>query len=61
MKRFFILGAIALLSTTVFSCTADELITSDTKSDQKEKLKPVSISADKGPGDDPILVPPPNK
>ncbi|WP_432222271.1 hypothetical protein ACRASX_02140 [Flavobacterium sp. TMP13] len=61
MKRFFILGAIALLSTTAFSCTADELVTSDTKADLKENVSPANIATDQGPGDEPIIVPPPNK
>lgn len=59
MKRLFILGAIALLSSTVFSCTADDLVPSDTKTDQKENVSPANVAADQGPGDEPIIVPPP--
>jgi hypothetical protein len=51
MKKLLILGAFALLSTTLFSCTADE--TEDVKIN-----KTVPAYAD-GPGDSPIIVPPP--
>ncbi|KVV14366.1 hypothetical protein [Flavobacterium sp. TAB 87] len=53
------MGAIALLSSTVFSCTADDLVPSDTKTDQKENVSPANVAADQGPGDEPIIVPPP--
>lgn len=52
MKKLFILGAFALLSSTLFSCTADEAL-----SDNKTKTD-VPAYAD-GPGDLPIKVPPP--
>ncbi|TCN59844.1 hypothetical protein D0809_07935 [Flavobacterium circumlabens] len=59
MKKLMILGAFALLTTTLFSCTADELETPATKEVQK-KINPVPSYAD-GPGDDPIPVDPPKK
>lgn len=59
MKKLMILGAFALLTTTLFSCTADELDTPATKEVQK-KINPVPSYAD-GPGDDPIPVLPPKK
>lgn len=54
MKKLFIWGAFALLTTTLFSCTADEYET------QTEKInKPVTPLYAEGPGDAPIKVPPP--
>ncbi|WP_187356521.1 hypothetical protein [Flavobacterium ajazii] len=49
MKKIFLLGAFALLTTTLFSCTADEYET---------EAKDTPTYAD-GPGDLPIKVPPP--
>jgi len=51
MKKLFIWGAFALLTTTLFSCTADEYET--------QVKKDVTPSYADGPGDDPIKVPPP--
>lgn len=59
MKKLMILGAFALLTTTLFSCTADELDTPATKELQK-KIDPVPSYAD-GPGDQPVIVLPPPK
>ncbi|MDQ6470866.1 hypothetical protein RB619_09455 [Flavobacterium sp. LHD-80] len=54
MKKIFILGAFALLSTTLFSCTADEY------DDVKKEINPSKPSyADDGPGDLPVPLPPP--
>jgi hypothetical protein len=53
MKKLFILGAFALLSTTLFSCTADEY------EDAKTNIKPAVPAYADGPGDLPIKVPPP--
>ncbi len=51
MKKLFLLGTFALLTTTLFSCTADEYETNTKKA-------VVPTYAD-GPDDDPIKVPPP--
>ncbi|KUJ60838.1 hypothetical protein AR687_15635 [Flavobacteriaceae bacterium CRH] len=65
MKKLMIMGAFALLSATLFSCTADEYETADTKGTTvKSNFKPADqVQADntddEGPGDDPIIVPPP--
>lgn len=53
MKTLYLLGACALLSTTLFSCTADEFETEA----KKEKI----LTYAEGPGDQPIVVPPPTK
>lgn len=62
MKKLLLMGAFALLSTTLFSCTADEE-TSDNKSatEVKKEVTPAtpSYASEEGPGDDPIKVPPP--
>ena len=63
MKTLYLLGACALLSTTLFSCTADEFETATTAggTEQKSNYKPIDqpIQAVEGPEDDPITVPPP--
>ena len=62
MKKLLLMGTFALLSTTLFSCTADEYETAETKTETKKD--PVAIQADAppdGPGDDPITVKPPKK
>jgi hypothetical protein len=51
MKKLLFLGAIALISTTIFSCTAEEYET--------KAKKEIAPSYADGPGDDPIKVPPP--
>ncbi|WP_165834986.1 hypothetical protein [Flavobacterium cheongpyeongense] len=51
MKTLYLLGACALLSTTLFSCTADEYET--------QEKKEIPLAYDDGPGDQPIVVPPP--
>ncbi|PWJ98956.1 hypothetical protein BC749_104102 [Flavobacterium araucananum] len=53
MKKLLILGAFALLSTTLFSCTADDY------DDVKTTTKPAIPTYADGPGDAPIPVPPP--
>lgn len=53
MKKIFILGAFALLSTTLFSCTADEY------DDVKKEINPAKPSYADGPGDLPVPLPPP--
>ncbi|MCA1919505.1 MAG: hypothetical protein LDL38_08915 [Flavobacterium piscis] len=55
MKKLFILGAFALLSTTVVSCTADEY------DEVKKEVKPTVPAYADGPGDATIPVPPPKK
>lgn len=47
------MGAFALLSTTLFSCTADEY------DDVKKEISPVKPSYADGPGDLPVPLPPP--
>ncbi|WP_281921003.1 hypothetical protein [Flavobacterium collinsii] len=47
------MGAIVLLSTTLFSCTADDYDTAKTNE------KPAIPAYADGPGDQPITVPPP--
>ena len=62
MKTLYLLGACALLSTTLFSCTADEFDTNK-KTEVKKDVVRDSIQASEpdGPGDDPINLPPPKK
>ncbi|MFH7017590.1 hypothetical protein [Flavobacterium sp. FlaQc-47] len=60
MKKLFILGAFALLSTTLFSCTADEDSSdNNAKTEVKKEVIPAKPSYADGPGDAPIIVPPP--
>jgi len=60
MKKLLILGAFALLSTTLFSCSADEdLSDNNSKTDAKKELRPEKPLYADGPDDDPIKVPPP--
>ncbi|MEN2487066.1 hypothetical protein AAYQ05_04625 [Flavobacterium sp. B11] len=64
MKTLYLLGACALLSTTLFSCTADEFETESKKTEVKKDAVPSEGQADApddGPGDEPINVPPPPK
>jgi hypothetical protein len=59
MKTLYLWGACILLSTTLFSCSADELETTKDKTEvQKESIP---SQANIGPDDDPITVPPPPK
>jgi hypothetical protein len=60
MKKLLLMGTFALLSTTLFSCTADE-DTAENKSatEVKKEVIPATPSYADGPGDDPIKVPPP--
>ncbi|MDR7371325.1 hypothetical protein [Flavobacterium aquidurense] len=64
MKTLFTLGACALLSLTIFSCTNDDE-TSDNKSatEVKKEITPTSPSyaSEEGPGDDPVIIDPPKK
>lgn len=48
------MGAIVLLSATLFSCTSDDY------EDVKTNTKPAIQADAPGPGDLPIKVPPPN-
>ncbi|WP_264553924.1 hypothetical protein [Flavobacterium sp. N2038] len=61
MKTLFTLGACALLSLTIFSCTADELETAETKTEIKKDPIPINTTQATGPDDDPVIVPPPPK
>lgn len=63
MKTLFTLGACALLSLTIFSCTADEFETGN-RDKATIEVKKVYMSepiTNPGPGDDPIIVPVPPK
>ncbi|WP_168199985.1 hypothetical protein [Flavobacterium sp. KBS0721] len=53
MKKLILLGACALL-TTMISCTADDF------EEVHKKVNPEKPSY-AGPGDEPIIVPPPKK
>ena len=56
------MGTFALLSTTLFSCTADEFETAETKTEIKKDSIPVQADAPlDGPGDQPIIITPPKK
>jgi hypothetical protein len=60
MTKSIILGVFVLLATTLFSCTADEYETAETKTEIKKD--PVATQADAppdGPGDDTVPVKPP--
>lgn len=60
MKHLFILSAFALLSTTLFSCTADEFEAAKTKTEiQKDSIPAQADAPPPGPGDDPMPVKPP--
>lgn len=65
MKKLFLLGTFALLSTTLFSCTADEYETTDKKIEIKKNnnLKDTiqASGEDEGPGDAPVPITPPKK
>jgi hypothetical protein len=63
MKKLFLLGTFALLlSTTLFSCTADEFETAETKTEIKKDSIPVQADVPPdGPGDDPMPITPPKK
>lgn len=56
------MGTFALLSATLFSCSADEE-TSDNKSatEVKKEFNPTTPSYADGPGDDPVIINPPKK
>ncbi|MBW1655243.1 hypothetical protein [Flavobacterium quisquiliarum] len=59
MKTLFTLGACALLSLTIFSCTAEEFET-EAKKSEIQKVIPSNVQAiETGPGDDPVNLPPP--
>ena len=59
MKTLYLLGACALLSLTLFSCTADEFETADSKTEVKKDI--TNTQASDGPEDDPVVVPVPPK
>jgi hypothetical protein len=62
MKKLLLMGTFALLSTTLFSCTADEFETAETKTEIKKDSIPVQADAPPdGPGDDPVNITPPKK
>jgi hypothetical protein len=59
MKKIFILGTFALLSTTLFSCSADENETTDKNAEAKKAITNTTPVADDGPADDPVPIKPP--
>ncbi|WP_417939884.1 hypothetical protein [Flavobacterium sp. RS13.1] len=59
MKTLFLMGAFALLTTTLFSCTADEYETAEKKNEINKPI-PAENTA-QGPDDDPVPVTPPKK
>ena len=61
MKKIFILGVFALLSTTLFSCKADENETTDYKAEAKKETNLKDTKANVGPDDDPVIITPPKK
>ncbi|PIF30801.1 hypothetical protein CLU81_1251 [Flavobacterium sp. 9] len=61
MKNLFTMGACALLSLTIFSCTADEFETGNKDKAPEVKKASMTDMPPSGPGDDPIIVPPPPK
>lgn len=65
MRTLYLLGACALLSTTFFSCTADEFENETKKTEVKKEVIPnggqASDPPPPGPDDDPINVKPPKK
>jgi hypothetical protein len=58
MKKIFLWGTFALFSSTIYSCTADEY--DGTSKTTKVKTEQQASYPD-GPGDEPIIVPPPKK
>ncbi|WP_281633495.1 hypothetical protein [Flavobacterium luteolum] len=61
MKKIFLWGAFTLLTTTLFSCTADEFETANNKTEVKKDTAPAKDMQATGPDDDPVVVPPPPK
>ena len=61
MKTLYLWGACALLSTTLFSCSADELESAEQKTEIKKEVSPIKEAQATGPDDDPVVVPPPKK
>ncbi|UWY28108.1 hypothetical protein N4T20_20595 [Flavobacterium sp. TR2] len=61
MKTLYLWGAYILLSTTLFSCTADEFETAKGKTEVKTNTIPAKNMQATGPDDDPVVVPPPPK
>ena len=61
MKTLFTLGACALLSLTIFSCTAEEFETEAKKSEIQKVIPTNTQATENGPGDDPVPVVPPKK
>lgn len=67
MKKLFLLGAFALLSSTIFSCTADD-VQKDNKTTEttgaKKDINPAvagteQADVEEGPGDQPVIISPP--
>lgn len=61
MKKIFLFGAFALLSTTLFSCSADDV---DSQNKTKTEVKKTFMSepiTNPGPDDDLVNVKPPKK
>ena len=69
MKKIFLMGAFALLCSTIFSCTADDNQTASQTTgttEAKNSIKPEAVGtqqtfADDGPGDQPVIIVPPKE
>lgn len=61
MKTLFTLGACALLSLTLFSCSADDLDNQDKPKTEVKKTFMSEPITDPGPDDDQVNVKPPKK
>lgn len=61
MKKLLFFGVFALLTSTLFSCTADDFETAKDKTEAKKEINPLTGAQATGPDDDPITVPPPPK
>ncbi len=62
MKTLYLWGACALLSTTLFSCSADELESSEQKTEIKKEIPTEGQASEPdGPGDDQTNITPPKK
>jgi hypothetical protein len=67
MKKIFLLGAFALLSSIIFSCTADDNQTDNKSAGTTEATKSIDptvvgtqqANVEDGPGDQPVIISPP--
>jgi len=63
MKTLYLWGACALLSISLFSCSADELESAEQKTEVKKEVPTEGQASepDPGPGDDQTNITPPKK